>query len=515
MGAAGHRASVAVAAVELGASAGRVMAGRAGPGLLELREAHRFPNLPVSAGGTLHWDILSLYREVLDGLRAAAEGGELASAGIDSWGVDYGLLDSGGALLGNPVHYRDRRTEGAVERVLATIPADELYAVTGIQQLAINTICQLAAASGTPQLEAAATLLLIPDLLGYWLTGSAGAETTNASTTQLLDVRARTWATSLIARAGLPRGIFPPLRQPGDTVGELLPEVAATAGLRAGLPVVAVGSHDTASAVAGVPAQGENFAYISCGTWSLVGMELDEPVLTEASRLANFSNETGIDGTIRYLRNVAGLWLLQESLRTWSSPARADRVGGPDGPAPPGAAGDPGTTGDPGSLDDLLAAAACAPALGSVIDPDDPAFLPPGDMPSRIADACRRTGQPPPRDRAGTVRCILDSLALAYRRTVRQAQDLSGRHADTVHIVGGGARNALLCQLTADACELPVVAGPVEASAIGNVLVQARALGAVPGDRSAMRALVRDSQPLRRFEPRDGSQWKAASERLP
>jgi rhamnulokinase len=490
-------APVAVAAVDLGASGGRVMAGRAGPGLLELREAHRFANLPVSAGGTLHWDILSLYREVLDGLRAAAEGCELASAGIDSWGVDYGLLDSGGALLGNPVHYRDRRTEGAVERVLATIPAGELYAVTGIQQLPINTVCQLAAASGTPQLEAAATLLLIPDLLGYWLTGSAGAEITNASTTQLLDVRARTWATSLIARAGLPRGIFPPLRQPGDTVGELLPDVAAAAGVRAGLPVVAVGSHDTASAVAGVPARGENFAYISCGTWSLVGMELDEPVLTEASRLANFSNETGIDGTIRYLRNVAGLWLLQESLRTWSASARAGWAGGPDG------------------LDDLLAAAARAPALRSVIDPDDPAFLPPGDMPSRIADACRRTGQPPPRDPAGTVRCILDSLALAYRRTVRQVQDLSGRHADTVHIVGGGARNALLCQLTADACELPVVAGPVEASAIGNVLVQARALGAVPGDRPAMRALVRDSQPLRRFEPRDGSQWKAASERLP
>ena len=482
------------------------MAGRVGSGLLELREAHRFPNLPVSAGGTLHWDILGLYREVLDGLRAAADGCELASAGIDSWGVDYGLIDSGGALLGNPVHYRDRRTEGAVERVLARIPAEELYAVTGIQQLAINTICQLTAAEGTPQLRAAATLLLIPDLLGYWLTGSAGAEITNASTTQLLDVRTRTWATSLIARAGLPRGIFPPLRQPGDTVGELLPDVASGAGLPAGLPVVAVGSHDTASAVAGVPAQGENFAFISSGTWSLVGMELDEAVLTEASRLANFSNETGIDGTIRYLRNVAGLWLLQESLRTWSASARADGARGPSGPS---------TVGGPDSLDDLLAAAARAPALCSVIDPDDPAFLPPGDMPSRIADACRRTGQPPPRDRAGTVRCILDSLALAYRRTVRQVQDLSGRHADTVHIVGGGARNALLCQLTADACELPVVAGPVEASAIGNVLVQARALGAVPGDRSAMRALVRDSQPLRRFEPRDGSQWKAASERLP
>ena len=487
-----------VAAVDLGASGGRVMAGRAGPGVLELHEAHRFPNIPVSAGGTLYWDILRLYREVLDGLSAAAQGGELASAGIDSWGVDYGLLDAGGALLGNPVHYRDGRTDGALDRVLARIPAGELYKVTGIQQLPINTICQLAAAAGTPQLEAAATLLMIPDLLGYWLTGSVGAEITNASTTGLLDVRAQAWAASLMGRAGLRPELFPPLRRPGDVVGELRPDVAAGTGLPAGLPVVAVGSHDTASAVGGVPAQGRNFAYVSCGTWSLVGMELDQPVLTEASRRANFGNETGIDGTVRYLRNVAGLWLLQESLRTWSA---AD---GSAGPARPGEL-----------LDELLAAAAREPALACVIDPDDPAFLPPGDMPARVADACRRAGQRPPDGRGGTVRCILDSLALAYRRTVRQVQDLSGRHADVIHLVGGGARNELLCQLTADACGLPVVAGPVEASALGNVLVQARALGSAPGDLDGMRALVRASQPLRRFEPGgDGSRWHAAAGRL-
>ncbi len=476
-----------VAAVDLGASAGRVMAGRVGSGLLELREAHRFPNIPVRAGGTLHWDILSLHRGVLDGLRAAADGSELASAGIDAWGVDYGLIDSSGALLGNPVHYRDRRTEGAVERVLAAVPAEELYATTGIQQLAINTICQLAVAAGTPQLRAAETLLLIPDLLGYWLTGSAGAELTNASTTQLLDVRARTWATSLIDRAGIPQRIFPPLRRPGDLVGELRPDVAGAAGLPAGLPVVAVGSHDTASAVAAVPAQGGNFAYISCGTWSLVGMELDQPVLTEASRLANFSNETGIDGTIRYLRNVAGLWLLQESLRAW-----------------PGA-----------GLDDLLAAASRLPALRWVIDADDPALLAPGDMPSRIAAACEAAGRAAPAGRAETVRCILDSLALAHRRAIVGVQDLSGRHADTVHLVGGGARNELLCQLTADACGLPVVAGPVEASAIGNILVQARALGVAPAQLDGLRALVRGSQRLRRFEPRgDDARWRAAAGRL-
>ena len=484
------RASVTVAAVDLGASGGRVMAGRVGPGVLGLREAHRFPNLPVSAGGTLHWDILGLYREVLDGLRAAADGCELASAGIDSWGVDYGLIDSGGALLGNPVHYRDRRTEGAVGRVLARIPAEELYAVTGIQQLAINTIFQLTAADGTAALRAAATLLLIPDLLGYWLTGSAGAEITNASTTQLLDVREQTWALPLIDRAGLPRGIFPPLRRPGEVVGELLPDVAAGARLPAGLPVIAVGSHDTASAVAGVPAQGENFAYISCGTWSLVGMELDRPVLTEASRAANFSNETGVDGTVRYLRNVAGLWLLQESLRTWAADDMAD-------------------------LDDLLAAAARLPALRWVIDADDPALVAPGDMPARIAAACVAAGQDPPGSRAETVRCILDSLALAHRRALVDAQELSGRHTDTVHLVGGGARNELLCQLTADACGLPVVAGPVEASAVGNILVQARALGVAPGDLPGLRALVRASSRLRHFQP-GGSpdRWSAAARRL-
>jgi rhamnulokinase len=479
-----------VAAADLGASGGRVMAGRVGPGGLELREAHRFPNLPVSAGGTLHWDILRLYREVLDGLRAAADGCELASAGIDSWGVDYGLIDSGGALLGNPVHYRDRRTEGAVERVLARIPALELYAVTGIQQLPLNTICQLTAAEGTAALRAAATLLLIPDLLGYWLTGSAGAEITNASTTQLLDVRERTWAWPLIDRAGLPRVIFPPLRRPGDVVGELLPEVAAGAGLPAGLPVVAVGSHDTASAVAGVPAQGENFAYISCGTWSLVGMELDRPVLTEASRAANFSNETGIDGTIRYLRNVAGLWLLQESVRAWGADGVDD-------------------------LDDLLAAAGRRPALHWVIDADDPALVAPGHMPARIAAACAAAGQDPPASRPETVRCILDSLALAHRRAVLTVQELSGRHADVIHLVGGGARNDLLCQLTADACGLPVVAGPVEASAVGNVLVQARAHGAAPSDLAGMRALIRASTRLRRFEPAGSpDRWTAAARRL-
>jgi len=484
----------AVAAVDLGASGGRVMVGRVGPGQLALDEAHRFRNVPVTAAGTLHWDILRLHRGMLDGLRAAARGFDVASLGIDSWGVDYGLLDATGALLGNPVHYRDARTDGVAERVLARIPAAELYATTGTAQLPFNTIYQLAAAAGTPQLAAAATLLLIPDLLAYWLTGEVGAEITNASTTQLYDARQQGWATGVIAAAGLPGRLFPPLRAPGTTIGPLRPEIAGQpglAGLRAPLPVIAVGSHDTASAVAAVPAQGRGFGYISCGTWSLVGVELDHPVLTEASRLASFTNEAGIDGTIRYLRNVMGLWLLQESVRAWAD------------------------AGQPADLARLLAAAARAPAHRAVIDPDDPVFLPPGDMPRRIAEACRQTGQPAPPDPPGVVRCILDSLALAYRRAIYQAQELSGRQVDTVHVVGGGARNELLMQLTADACGLPVVAGPTEAAALGNILVQARALGAAPGDLDGMRALLRVTQPLHRFEPSgDTRAWAAAGRRV-
>jgi sugar (pentulose or hexulose) kinase len=472
--------SVTVAAVDLGASGGRVMAGHISGSGVALHEVHRFPNLPVTAGGTLYWDILRLFAEVRHGLAEAARQFPLAGAGIDSWGVDFGLLDETGALLGNPVHYRDARTDGVAARVHAAVPADELYAVTGIQELPFNTIYQLAA---TPMLRHARTMLLIPDLLAYWLTGTAGAEITNASTTSLFDVRAQDWATGVMQKAGLPPRVFPPLRRPGDVIGSL----DGPNGPGSSLPLIAVGSHDTASAVAAVPAAAPHFAYISSGTWSLAGLELDAPVLTRASQAANFTNETGIDGTIRYLRNVMGLWLLQESLRHW-----------PDA-----------------SLDSLLAEAARMPPLRFMIDPDDPVFLPPGDMPARIATWLVDRGEAVPDGPAETVRCILDSLALAYRRAVFSAQSLAGRHADVLHIVGGGARNSLLCQLTADATGLPVIAGPAEATCFGNVLVQARALGAAPGDLAGMRALIRSAQPLRDFCPAgDGAAWAAAEARI-
>ncbi|MFH0241378.1 rhamnulokinase family protein [Streptomyces sp. HK10] len=483
--------SPSFAAVDLGASSGRVMVGTAGPGVLELREAHRFPNRPVRAGGTLHWDVLGLYRGVLDGLREAgraAPRGRLASVGVDSWAVDYGLLDASGALLGNPVHYRDGRTAGAAGRAAAVMPPEELYAATGLQYQPFNTLHQLVAARGTPAPEAARRLLLIPDLIAYWLTGETGTELTNASTTQLVDPRTGDWARPVAKAFGVDLSLFPPLRRPGDPVGELLGEVLEECGLAGPVPVTTVGSHDTASAVAGVPAEsGRAFAYIATGTWSLGGVELEAPVLTEESRAANFTNELGVDGTVRYLRNIMGLWLLQECLRSWEA----------EGLAP--------------GLEVLLREAAKAPALRSVVNAGDPAFLAPGRMPARIAEACRRTGRPVPRDPAETVRCVLDSLALAHRRAVADAQRLSGREVEVVHIVGGGARNELLCRLTADACGLPVVAGPAEAAAFGNVLVQARAAGAVRGDLAALRSLLRATRPLRRHEPRgDRAAWRRA-----
>jgi rhamnulokinase len=471
------------AAVDLGASSGRVMVGRVGPDSLELAEAHRFPNRPVRVPDGLRWNILGLYRGVLDGLRAA---GQVDSVGIDSWAVDYGLLDADGALLGNPVHYRDARTEGVAEKVWASVPAEELYAATGLQYAPFNTLYQLIAARRSSQLAYAERLLLIPDLLSYWLTGEQGTELTNASTTQLIDPRTREWSYDIASRLGIDLGLFAPLRQPGDPAGMLRPEVLEETGLTGPVTVTAVGSHDTASAVAAVPAGSERFAYICTGTWSLAGLELDAPVLTEESRAANFTNELGLDGTVRYLRNIMGLWLLQECVRAWGDP----ELGG------------------------LLLDAAKVPALRSVVDAGDAAFLAPGRMPERIAEACRVSGQPVPESPAEITRCILDSLALAHRRAVEEAQRLADHPVDVVHVVGGGTRNALLCQLTADACGLPVVAGPTEAAALGNVLVQSRAHGLV-GDLAGMRRLLTRTQPLTRYEPQgDPALWREAQDRL-
>lgn len=468
------------------------MVGRVGDGRLEVHEVSRRANVPLRVDGSLQWDIDGLYRGVLEGLRAAGrDAGGLDSVGIDSWAIDYGLLDATGTLLGNPVHYRDERTAGVMQRVLEKVPAAELYRRSGIQFLPFNTVYQMVAALPTAEMAAAKTMVLIPDLVSFWLTGELGAEVTNASTTQLLDIATGQWATDIMARLGLDAALFAPLRQPGSSAGQLNAAVGRELGLTVPVAVTVVGSHDTASAVVGIPAKTEDFGYISCGTWSLVGLELPSPILTDASREANFTNEAGVDGTTRFLRNVMGLWLLQECLRTWAA------------------------LGLPTDLDTLLEDASRVPAFTAVVNPDDAALLAPDDMPARIAAACERYGQAAPRTQAETVRCILDSLALAHRAALRQAQELSGRAVDVLHIVGGGSRNALLCQLTADACAMPVVAGPVEAAATGNVLVQARALGAVSGGLADLRRLVADTTEVQRYEPRSApALWTAAASRV-
>lgn len=470
------------AAIDLGASSGRVVVGQVGDGVVRLAEAHRFANVPVRLPSGLHWDALGLFSQALEGLAVAQrKHGGLDSVAVDSWAVDYGLLDVSGALLGNPFHYRDGRTDQVLEDVHARIPHEQLYGVNGLQLLPFNTCYQLAAAAGSPQLAAARTLLLIPDLMSHWLTGTVGAEVTNASTTGLLDVRTHQWSEELCAALGVERGLLPPLRQPGDVLGPLLPHVREATGISDATPVTVVGSHDTASAVVGVPMEPERAAYVSLGTWGLVGLELEKPVLTEESRAANFTNELGVDGRVRYLRNVMGLWLLQESLRVWRA------------------------AGEQADLPALLSAAAALPGGGPVVDVDDPRFLPPGDMPARVAAAVESQGMAPPRDNVAVVRCIVDSLALGLARAVQDAARLAGQSIDVVHVVGGGSQNPLLCQLTADACGLPVVAGPVEATALGNVLVQARTVGTLKGDVDVLRDLVRRTQPSRRYDPRPGA----------
>ena len=460
----------AFAAVDLGASSGRVMLGRVGPDHIELTEVHRFRNGGVRLPDGLYWDVLGLYTDVLTGLRAAAREEHLAGVAVDSWAVDYGLLDARGTLQGNPRHYRDPRTDAVIDDVHAKLEPARLYGVTGLQFLPFNTLYQLAA---EPALDGRRALL-VPDLLGYWLTGRQVAEETNASTTGLLDARTGGWSTPLVEALGLPSGLLPDVIAAGAVLAPLTAEVGADIGVDYALPVTTVGSHDTASAVVGVPADNPRFGYISCGTWGLVGVELDAPVLTEDSRKANFTNERGVDGTIRYLRNVMGLWLLSESMRTWDLRGRGVELG------------------------DVLAAAAALPAGGPRVDPNDPVFLPPGDMPERITAAAGLRDPEP----AVVVRCILDSLAVAFAEAVSDAERLSGRPVEVVHLVGGGSQNALLCQLTADTVGRPVVAGPVEATALGNVLVQARTHGVLSGDLAALRGRVRAASRLHRYEPR-------------
>jgi rhamnulokinase len=467
-----------VAAVDLGASSGRVVLGHVGADSLRLEEVHRFPNEPVRLPSGLRWDVLRLWHEVVIGLGAAARScGDVSSVGVDTWAIDFALIDDVGELLGPVAHYRDSRTDGIAARFDQVIARQDLYERNGLQLLPFTTLYQLLAVRGSAALMVAHRLLLVPDLMGYWLSGAQVTEQTNASTTGLLDVRTKQWAPDLLAAAGLDPAVLAPLVKPGDVLGPLRPLLLAETGLSESAVLTAVGSHDTASAVVGTPMVPERAAYIACGTWALVGVELEQPVLTEASRLAGFTNEGGVDGRIRYLHNVMGLWILQESLREWRR------------------------NGDQHDLATLLAQAAAVPPGGPVVDVDDPSLLAPGPMVGRIAALCEKSDQRPPDAQAAFVRCIVESLAATFAVTVANAQELSGRDVDVVHLVGGGALNELLCQLTADACGLPVLAGPVEATALGNVLVQARAHGAISGDLGVLRQLVLRTQQVRRYDP--------------
>ena len=466
------------AAVDLGAQSGRVAVGRFDGEALAVEEVHRFPNEPVRVGATLHWDVLRLYHEALVGLRRA---GAVDSVAVDSWAVDFGLVDRGGRLLGNPVHYRDGRRAAAMDAALERVPRRELYERTGIQLLAINTVFELAAmaADRDPVLGAAHRLLLVPDLFAFWLCGSETTEFTNATTTGCLDARTHEWTSDLLERLDVPAAILPEVVAPGTGLGTT----------EAGAAFVATATHDTAAAVAAVPLHGEGGAYLSVGTWSLVGLEAAEPVIGDAAFEANLTNEGGVEGTTRVLRNVTGLWLLHECRRAWAA-AGGER-----------------------SYEELVALAGQAPAFGPLIDPDDPSFAEPGDMPARIAAYCSATGQEVPTGEAAVVRCILESLALKQAATIDALAAATGRDIDTLHVVGGGAGNRLLCAWTAAAAGRPVLAGPVEATLVGNLLVQAIALGELASLAEA-RELVRRSFTPAVYEPDAAPEWHEARERF-
>ena len=480
-------------ALDLGAESGRGLLGRFDGDRLSLEEVHRFPNGPVRMLDTIHWDVPRLFDEMKIALgKAASAHPELDGVGVDTWGVDFGLVGRGDTLLGNPVHYRDPRTDGILDAAFRLVPKERIYEITGLQFLPINTAYQLLAMvqAGSPLLEVAETLLMMPDLFGWLLTGRRAGERTDASTTQLLDPRDGSWSDELCRGLGLPRSILPELIDPGTELGPLRKSVADELGISGPITVLVPGTHDTASAVAAVPTRGTgtnppDWCYISSGTWSLLGVEVPRPVINEATRAANFTNEGGVVGTTRLLKNIMGLWLVQECRRTWSR------------------------AGVEYSYDELIAKARAARPFATLVEPDDATFLAPGDMPARLAAFATRTGQPSPTDEGSFVRCALESLALKYRWAIERLEQILGTTIRAIHVVGGGARNALLCQFTADACGIPVHAGPVEATAAGNVLLQAMARGRIASLAEA-RAIVAASFAVDTYEPQNIAAWDEA-----
>ncbi len=486
-------ATTKILAFDLGAESGRGLLGLFDGERLQLEVVHRFANGPVQTLDTLHWDVLRLYQEMLLALRkAAAEHGSLASVGVDTWGVDFALLGRDGQLLGNPRHYRDPHTEKIMDEAFGRVPQLEIFRQTGIQFMRFNSLFQLLALARdrSPLLDAAQTMLFMPDLFHYWLTGIKVNEYTDASTSQMLDPHMRTWARELIRSFGLPERILGDLVPPGTVLGPLRPSVAQSACVAA-VAVIAPATHDTAAAVAAVPAQGfsssqgssaSSWAYISSGTWSLMGVEIPQPLVNEKTLAFNFTNEGGVDNTIRLLKNIMGLWLVQECRRVWERDGKSY------------------------TYEELMRLAESARPFVSLVDPDDASFILPPSMPAAIAEFCHTTGQPAPAEPGAVVRCALESLALRYRWVLERLEELTGRRLETIHVVGGGSQNTMLCQFTADACNRLVVAGPVEATAIGNVLVQALGLGLV-GSLAEARAILRHSFDVRTYEPRQVERW--------
>ena len=482
-------------AIDLGAESGRVMAGLWNGQTLRLEEIHRFPNGPVHLAGAMHWDVLRLWAEIQNGLGAAAKkyGPSIVSVGADTWGVDFVLLSARGEMLGQPRHYRDARTNGMMEKAFRQVPRAEIFAQTGLQFMQFNTLYQLLAVKqDTPELlEQADCLLLMPDFIHWALCGARAVEFTNGTTTQCLHPLERNWATGLLEKFGLPTRLFPKVVPPGTELGALRPDLAERSGLGK-VKVVAPPTHDTASAVAGVPTANTgraDWAYLSSGTWSLMGAEVRQAVLSARALEINVTNEGGLDGTYRLLKNIMGLWLVQQCKRAFDA------------------------RGATHEYSELARLAGQAPALRSLVNPDDPRFLNPPDMPRAIQDVCRETGQPAPRTEGELVRCAYESLALRYRQVLGWLEELTANRIEVIHIVGGGSQSAILDQFTADACQRPVLAGPVEATALGNLLVQVRASGEL-GSLAETREVVRNSTEVKTFLPGPAAPWEDAAARF-
>ncbi len=460
-----------VIAIDLGATSGRVMDVAFDGAALKLEEAHRFPNIPVQTPAALHWDVLRLWREITVGLSNVPDA---AAIGLDCWGVDYALLDSRGELLANPYHYRDSRTNGAMEWVFKRMPRREVFQRTGIQFMPLNALYQLAAGirDGSPLLDCADAMLTIADLFNYWLTGSKTCEFTEATTMQLYNPALGDWDRDIMRAVGIPTGLLQPIVPPGATIGRYQ-----------GVDVIAPACHDTGSAVVAMPATDDKSAYLSSGTWSLLGLELDAPIINDAAYAANLTNEGGYGNTWRLLKNIMGLWVVDQCRAAW-------RAGGRDY-----------------SFAELSAMVESAPPFQAFIEPDDPAFLPPGDMPARVVDFCQRSGQASPASDAEILAIVYSSLAFKYRYVLEQLVEVSGREVERLHIIGGGSQNALLNQMTANAIGKPVIAGPAEATATGNAIAQLIAIGEL-GSVAEAREMLAQGDDLAVHEPQDIAVWE-------